>query len=478
MPRTIQGWQSYGSESSLPISLTSEATSAGNRLDKFSSSHLSSSVDLRFLDLGEDGPIAKVGQEEVASENNVGQAVVAPIFIDLASSLHSYQSPQPIEITASLLRKIFKFHDVDLDFLDVLFSFGRSPNQTESGASNWTSKAEGNGSRKLSYQLKYVEPNPLPGKHTFSPRQTGIYHHSCKAEGFDLLILLHPREETLLEQQILKMVQDKQAAKKLVDYPMRVHLLAYELYIGNWRWYLRDLGEELDRKVPTESHPRYTASLPLTSPQNDKIMIVDLDTPAAVSLNLEKVQALRNLGDKTLTLNGHCTSAKTVLEKLKVIPNNGFTDGWDAEPYVNRLAGYIDCIPALTSRVQNSIELHAYALDLKNQFTAADINQQVENIAEDTKRDTTSVKWITYLTLIYLPWSFTATLYGMNVFWFNQSTRRLAVSQDIWIWVATAVPLTVLTIGCYRVMNTYIKAKPHNDKLFAQANVEKSMSGP
>ena len=66
----------------------------------------------------------------------------------------------------------------------------------------------------------------------------------------------------------------------------------------------------------------------------------------------------------------------------------------------------------------------------------------------------------------------------MNVFWFNQQTRRLAVSQDIWIWVATALPLTGLTIGCYRFLNEYLKSKPVTDKLPPERIGEKSISGP
>lgn len=62
----------------------------------------------------------------------------------------------------------------------------------------------------------------------------------------------------------------------------------------------------------------------------------------------------------------------------------------------------------------------AYALDLKNQYTAADINKHVSQLAEKTTNDTTAVKWITYLTLVYLPGSFVAV-----------SPRRSLASIDI-----------------------------------------------
>ena len=50
----------------------------------------------------------------------------------------------------------------------------------------------------------------------------------------------------------------------------------------------------------------------------------------------------------------------------------------------------------------------AYALDLKNQNTTADTNKNVYTLTEKTTHDTTAVKWITYLTLVYLPGSFVA----------------------------------------------------------------------
>lgn len=56
----------------------------------------------------------------------------------------------------------------------------------------------------------------------------------------------------------------------------------------------------------------------------------------------------------------------------------------------------------------------AYALDLKNQYTAADINNHVSQLAEKTTNDTTAVKWITYLTLVYLPGSFVAVSLGKS----------------------------------------------------------------
>ena len=52
--------------------------------------------------------------------------------------------------------------------------------------------------------------------------------------------------------------------------------------------------------------------------------------------------------------------------------------------------------------------MHAYDLDLKNQLTAAKTSEHVAQLAAEATHDTTSVKWITVLTLIYLPGTFVA----------------------------------------------------------------------
>ena len=86
----------------------------------------------------------------------------------------------------------------------------------------------------------------------WSVRQTGVYHHHCANDGFDLFILLHPIEDSLFEQQVitLAMLQSSQAElASLVENPYRMHIIPFALYLDNWRWYFRSLGETFQEKV-------------------------------------------------------------------------------------------------------------------------------------------------------------------------------------------------------------------------------------
>ena len=64
---------------------------------------------------------------------------------------------------------------------------------------------------------------------------------------------------------------------------------------------------------------------------------------------------------------------------------------------------------------------YAYALDLKNQYTAAEANDNLFHLSEKTTRDTTAVKWITYLTVIYVPGSFISVSCSIRICSFSRS---------------------------------------------------------
>lgn len=155
-------------------------------------------------------------------------------------------------------------------------------------------------------------------------------------------------------------------------------------------------------------------------------MTLDLET-AGVSLTFNEVQGLRDLEDRTLSLSGHCKSALCVTQRLQKVPGAGFEYPWVLEPYSDRLSDFMESLSALTARINNTIDLvrqnilrlakanfdvdhtqAAYFLELRNQETAAATNRAMSELASKTNKDTTSVKWITYVTLIYLPATFVA----------------------------------------------------------------------
>ena len=178
-------------------------------------------------------------------------------------SLHSAKAPLPLTLTETLMRKILTRHNVDQEFLHVLFAFGTSPNESECGSSNLSIKTRPDGSKgirfslclswlllicaDLSYQIRYVEENYRSPEQPWSVRQTGVYQYHSATRPFDFFIFLHPLVDSLLEQHLTHL--DVPEATSFCQDPYRLHALPFAAYLDNWRWYLRDLGEDFQSKV-------------------------------------------------------------------------------------------------------------------------------------------------------------------------------------------------------------------------------------
>ena len=98
----------------------------------------------------------------------------------------------------------------------------------------------------------------------------------------------------------------------------------------------------------------------MTFLQNDQIMILDLENKAAVRLNFEQVQGLRDLAEQTLSLSGYCKSNLQVLKALNNLEDSSqhlYQGEWSLQPYRARLDGFVESISALSRRIGNAIDL-------------------------------------------------------------------------------------------------------------------------
>jgi hypothetical protein len=103
------------------------------------------------------------------------------------------------------------------------------------------------------YQFRYVEENARSKDSPWSIRHMGMYHrHSVDGKN-DVFILLNPYENSAVEKQLLVLVTGhskiQSTLKSLCEDPFRLHLLPFSSYVGNWRWYLRYMGELFQKQV-------------------------------------------------------------------------------------------------------------------------------------------------------------------------------------------------------------------------------------
>ncbi|KAF7506031.1 hypothetical protein GJ744_012278 [Endocarpon pusillum] len=70
----------------------------------------------------------------------------------------------------------------------------------------------------------------------------------------------------------------------------------------------------------------------------------------------------------------------------------------------------------------------------------------MRRIAAASRRDSSAMKTIALLTSVFLPGTFVAAIFGMNLFEFSSQERTLVVSKSFWLYWAITVPLTLFVM--------------------------------
>ncbi|GAB1208462.1 hypothetical protein APSETT445_007212 [Aspergillus pseudonomiae] len=181
-----------------------------------------------------------------------------------------------------------------------------------------------------------------------------------------------------------------------------MHLLVLSAYIGNWRWCIRSLGEEIEKTVDI------ALTLDLSRPDTDKDGLIQLLTP-------------QYLGDKLLSLSSRLQVALETVRRLNdmntLFQSKGLTTDSDSQLfasemayYVTTIEGYMKSVEVLEGKVKGISDLLAVALNLKGQTVANEINDKMLQLTSEAFEDNATVRVVTLVTLIYLPASFVSLL--------------------------------------------------------------------
>lgn len=86
-------------------------------------------------------------------------------------------------------------------------------------------------------------------------------------------------------------------------------------------------------------------------------------------------------------------------------------------------------------------------------------------IALATKKESTQMKSIALVTMIFLPVTSVASIFSMGVFNWTASTEQTVLSFYFWVYVAIAGGLTLVTVGTWWVLTRGHKGEPDAAKL-------------
>ncbi|KAL8661329.1 MAG: hypothetical protein Q9202_005694 [Teloschistes flavicans] len=93
------------------------------------------------------------------------------------------------------------------------------------------------------------------------------------------------------------------------------------------------------------------------------------------------------------------------------------------------------------------------------------IAEASRRIAFETKRDSDAMKTIAALTMVFLPATFVATLFGMVFFTVDSGrSSKLRVNPYWWVYLAATIPLTMLTVGAWLGWLRWVRWKRLQDE--------------
>jgi NADH:ubiquinone oxidoreductase subunit 5 (subunit L)/multisubunit Na+/H+ antiporter MnhA subunit len=105
------------------------------------------------------------------------------------------------------------------------------------------------------------------------------------------------------------------------------------------------------------------------------------------------------------------------------------------------------------------------------------ISNEAMKIADDNKRDSTSMVAIATLTMVFFPLSFVAILLGMPIFnWQAKKTEKIVKRSQILIYVYSALPLTLVVVFMWTYWLFYSENRRKKKKADTEATEQGTQS--
>ncbi|KAI9370377.1 hypothetical protein BJX61DRAFT_544665 [Aspergillus egyptiacus] len=387
-------------------------------------------------------------------------------------SISSKSSIKPLEISQSTMHALLNHYDIGIEFLELVQTFGQKPHVSDAGHGAMSVRRRANGAYDTQYLLPYIAEYGGGSSTKWTDRWLGVFHRFSPEEngpGRSLWIFLYANQNSEAQHRIQSIGS---LHADLSRHPQSVHLAAFSSYIGNWRWCIRSLGEEVERMADHVTVSKFT---------EEKNHGQALDW-------LVQLSALR---EKLCPLPGKLRVTQQILRKLDEMNGVFHQHQQDDHPiymetadtlafYLRRVEGHLQSLQALDNNLQSTLNLvclpfsflsssHSFSLlfaiaadwmgklevavDLGNRTTAGEINKKMLKLTTHSVDDSAAVRVITFLTMLYLPPSFVSTFLGMELFSFHDAagSSQFAVSKHFWIFVALCAPLSALTFLSWKL---------------------------
>ncbi|KAJ6132704.1 hypothetical protein N7471_007919 [Penicillium samsonianum] len=370
-------------------------------------------------------------------------------------SIHSKSSITPLQISRDALQALKNTYKIGDELWDLTSTFGDKPMSAAVGEGAMKVQSGENGIQDLSYRLSF--PTPV-GVQNWTMRQMAVFHQHDPTGLQNLWIFFHVGRNTPMQKEIEQYASLSQQGLRSDHAWLTLHSSVFLSCLHNWRSYVNSLGHDVDRHTDK--------ALDFILRNIDHFLTAGGDSNLTAIHNtrdllLPTSYRLRVILD-TLTKLGHLSS---VLSSQHNGADNGFQKLVTCVAYhKDRLEGCVVGVEVLKEKVKDILNMTTLGLDFRMTHQMLDLNnrmvelndrmlsanEQLLQLGNNNFVDNATVKVVTILTLIYLPASLVSSIFGMNLFKFDDGTTdEFRISKEFWIYIVATIILAIITISIW-----------------------------
>ncbi|OAL48748.1 hypothetical protein IQ07DRAFT_85531 [Pyrenochaeta sp. DS3sAY3a] len=378
---------------------------------------------------------------------------------------HSYSR---IQITKPLFEQLVEACHVFPRFNEYLIGFGSKQGESEVGPPPLKFRPLRTAQRntyQCAYILRYVEFTNRPGgRDPWSLRQFAVYHRykPCQRSRCSTWILTgaSQRTERRLDQ-YTRSIEDL-----IQTNPFELHVIFIDTAIASWRHYLVHLtqlvtyqsnkavgisigDDDLDNQflsIEVEDHQHLKQ---IEDQISDLMLCLDSTLDTVSTFEDMYIQFQDHQEDGRSISDGSTRASDAVIVALKEKSKEVSYFRKKAEALLSKVQNTRTLISSLLERQSgHNINQQIAALH-KLERQGQDENLIMRQLAEKSSRDSSSMRILTIITMIYLPCTIVSNFYStqfVNSRELETGDTRLEYATNAWLFFAISVPLTFLTI--------------------------------
>ncbi|KAF3034335.1 hypothetical protein E8E12_005961 [Didymella heteroderae] len=235
------------------------------------------------------------------------------------------------------------------------------------------------------------------------------------------------------------LLRQKQVRSRILSNPMLIDAMLISMHLSSWRDYLEFHETQLLQLAMKPACTSLTQSL---------VTFDTLKGVRAIEKNIIPLESLLGAFEKVMNdleeANRIFSNASEAKDSTFVIVQQALNQ------FRKDATSYRGQVLYLSKRAQSTAQSVLDVLNLGFQNLAQSQNRNTFVMAKSAREDSVAIRAITLVTSFYLPFSFVATMFGMNLVDFDSASRNLVLSNQLWLYFAVSIPLTALTLACWK----------------------------